>query len=164
MKNKNQLSHAAFERGFTLIELLVVIAIIGLLASVIMVSVYSARSKARDVRRAGDMTQMFTALEAYNTSHRGYPAATNVSQPENMVPNFVAQVPVSPLPTDSPCDTLVYPNGQPASSGYYYVASGSPSTYGGLTVYPDYIYYFCLSSKVGSIEPGVHYLTPRGMR
>lgn len=164
MKNKNQSDDSLSQAGFTLIELLVVIAIIGLLASVVMVSIYSARAKARDARRAGDMTQMSTALESFNTSNRGYPAATNVSQPDNMVPSFLARLPVAPLPTDAPCDSLVYPNGQPASAGYYYVASGTPYTYNGLTVYPDYAYYFCLASKVGSITPGLHSLTPKGLQ
>ena len=42
------------KRGFTLIELLVVIAIIGLLSTMAVVSLNSARLKARDAKRASD--------------------------------------------------------------------------------------------------------------
>ena len=51
--------------GFTLIELLVVIAIISLLASVVMASLNSARSKARDARRVSDVKQFQLALGLY---------------------------------------------------------------------------------------------------
>ncbi len=53
------------DRGFTLIELLVVIAIIGILSSVVLASLNSARAKSRDARRIADLKQIATALELY---------------------------------------------------------------------------------------------------
>lgn len=53
------------QSGFTLIELLVVIAIIGILSSVVLASLNSARVKARDARRVGDIKQIQVALELY---------------------------------------------------------------------------------------------------
>ncbi|PLX27375.1 hypothetical protein C0583_03615 [Candidatus Parcubacteria bacterium] len=55
MKNTNQ-------KGFTLIELLVVIAIIGLLSTMAVISLNSARAKARDARRLSDVKQLSTML------------------------------------------------------------------------------------------------------
>lgn len=60
--------------GFTLIELLVVIAVIGILASVVLASLNSARGKARDSRRKSDLAQIRTAMEFYLDEHAGaYP-------------------------------------------------------------------------------------------
>ena len=67
-------SKKAWGRGFTLIELLVVIAIIGILASVVLASLNSARKKSRDARRLADIKQLQVALELYFDSNSGsYP-------------------------------------------------------------------------------------------
>ncbi len=51
------------KKGFTLIELLVVIAIIGLLSTLAVVSLGSARQKAADAKRISDLKAIQTAME-----------------------------------------------------------------------------------------------------
>jgi prepilin-type N-terminal cleavage/methylation domain-containing protein len=60
-------------KGFTLIELLVVIAIIGLLSTLSVVSLNSARGKAKDAARKSDMNAIAKAMELYNVEEGGYP-------------------------------------------------------------------------------------------
>jgi prepilin-type N-terminal cleavage/methylation domain-containing protein len=63
-------------RGFTLIELLVVIAIIGILASIVLVSLNSARNKGKDARIIADVQQTRSIFETgYNGS--AYPDLYN---------------------------------------------------------------------------------------
>lgn len=69
MKKTNQ-------KGFTLIELLVVIAIIGLLSTLAVVSLNSARGKARNARRMSDLKQISTAMELMQSDEDVYP--TNI--------------------------------------------------------------------------------------
>lgn len=122
MRHKNR----NYNSGFTLIELLVVISIIGMIASSVLVSLNSARSKARDARRKGDIRQMQTMLELYNDKYNAYPLSTSgcrgdgwcvddanqngTSPNPNWIPglNEFGQLPHNPLPYGSPGWTYHY--------------------------------------------------------
>ena len=79
-------------RGFTLIELLVVIAIIGILATIVMASLSSARKRGRDARRISDIKQLQLALELYYDANTTYPTALSALTG----PGYIAAIPNDP--------------------------------------------------------------------
>jgi prepilin-type N-terminal cleavage/methylation domain-containing protein len=128
-QGSEEMRHA---RGFTLIELLVVIAIIGVLSSVVLASLNSARNKAVDAKKKQELREMITAVERYYIDTNTIPAnpipgswvPADTALTSTLVPQYMPVIPTSP-------DNIPY---------YYY----------------DYGTYFIVASilKDGSYGPG----------
>lgn len=61
-----------FKKGFTLIELLVVIAIIGILSSIVLASLSSARTKGEDAAIESSLSNMRAQAELYYSTNSNY--------------------------------------------------------------------------------------------
>lgn len=108
------------ERGFTLIELLVVIAIIGLVASVVLVSLDTARAKARDARRSEDLENIRLALELYYNDYGSYPVTSPRFDTCNGDWDPTFQSILAPYISVLPVDPLNVVGG-PCANNHYYV-------------------------------------------
>ncbi len=154
------------QQGFTLLELLIVIAIIGILAGVISVSVSSARVKARDAKRMGDIRQTITALEQYYIKNGTYPTGTASTvasgsllsdtntfngSDDVFTPNYLPFIPSAPSPADGNC---LDDSGR-GNNNYWYETDGEGKTYT-LT--------FCLGKGNENWAEGARIATPEGVK
>lgn len=64
------------QKGFTLIELLVVIAIIGVLSSVVLASLNTARARANDAARLATINSLRIGLDLYLLANNAYPTVS----------------------------------------------------------------------------------------
>ena len=104
-------------RGFTLIELLVVIAIIGILSSIVLASLNTARLKSRDARRVADLRQVQLAMQLYYDANSQYPTTTAA-----LVPTYIATIPKDPV------GQVVYPYDQLTSGSSYHLGANLEDT------------------------------------
>ena len=147
-------------RGFTLIELLVVIAIIGLLSTLAVIALNSARQKSRDTKRLSDIRQIATALELFYTDSNVYPTeaspvelgqggysaiCSNGFQATCTGTAYMGLVPQPPVPADGTCSDT--------NNQYLYSSPDGQS----------YSLSFCLGSMVGNLGAGLHTASPSGI-
>jgi len=153
------------KKGFTLIELLVVIAIIGLLSTLAVVALNSARQKSRDSKRVADVKQIQTALELFfSDSTAGYPAGSNITLGINSAKalcdggwntgscagtTYMGLVPTAPTPAETGCTT--------GQNSYEYLSPVGVDA-------GQYSIKFCLGNKVGDLGAGPRTADPNGIK
>jgi prepilin-type N-terminal cleavage/methylation domain-containing protein len=154
-------------RAFTLIELLVVISIIGLLSSIVLSALQTARVKGYDGRRFTDLRNMEQALDSYYQDNGHYPEPASCSDGgahwctacptiamgvlinssiTGLTPTYVAAI-----PTD-PANTALSNEGGTDSDCYMYSASANGSDYKFIDYHPNFVLGSNPVGAVGAIK------------
>ncbi len=129
------------QNGFTFVELLVVIAIIGLLASVVLLALNSARAKSRDAKRLAEARAISTAQVAYFDDQLPNAYATDITS--LVTGGYLQTVPSYPQPIDGNC---------------------SLADYGMTTTASSFEVTFCLGNGTGNVSEGTHTFTEGGLQ
>lgn len=132
--------------GFTLVELMVVVAIIGILATLIMVTLDNTKTTARNTRRLADIKELQLALKLFYNDNGYYPTAITAgnSISRNGV-NYLLRVPENPKPwNDGTCPNQGYQYKQ-IENGQRYTIS------------------FCVSDKTDDLDSGTKLATANGI-
>ena len=142
------------KKGFTLIELLVVIAIIGLLSTLSVLALNSARARARDAKRIADVKQIQTALEMYYNDMNTYPTTASTTPGSPIASSngtYMKAIPAPPTPADGTCPTA-------NAYTYAYVAGTGTGT-------GTYTIQYCIGASINGIPANaIQTATPNGMK
>lgn len=152
------------QKGFTLIELLVVIAVIGMLASIVLVSLGPARAKARDARRVADVRQMSTALEVEGSDNPEAVATCVLADAKVNTctgPGAVAGFSNFADPTTGIAGAACVGGATPSTAPCQYSISQDDGAAGATT--GDYQICFWLEGGAGNLGPGLHAIQTNGV-
>jgi len=134
-------AETAAKRKYTVLAVLgLLLPVLGLLASIALVSLNSARAKSRDAKRIADVRLIQTALEFYYNDANQYPPNFDV-----LIPGYVRELPKAPKPADGVCT--------PEQNEYSYKLSGAG----------NYELKFCLGGAVGGYGGGEHTANQKGI-
>ena len=87
--------------GFTLVEIMVVVVILGLLATLVVPSVFVAADTARDKKAASDVRTIADAVRMYYTEHgRVPPLLVDLTVPDSKGKVWLDELPPDPWQND----------------------------------------------------------------
>jgi len=132
------------KKAYTLAEIVLAVMIIGLIFSIVSVSLSEIRRNSRDTRRVSDIAQIQLALEEYYRDEGFYPDTLNLG--ENLIGSttnriYIIRVPQNPQPAASNCEP----------SNYQYTKDGD-----------SYQIKFCLEKNIDEYNTGQNCLSPIG--
>lgn len=133
-------------QGFTLVELMIVIVIIGVLTTLIIVSLDNTKMTARNARRLADIKQIQLALKMYYNDTGMFPTSiVPGSSISRGGANYMLRVPANPKPWPD--------NGCPDQDYQYKQLEGGQR----------YILSFCLGDTTDDLSKGTHIATANGI-
>ncbi|PKM91769.1 hypothetical protein CVU82_01000 [Candidatus Falkowbacteria bacterium HGW-Falkowbacteria-1] len=135
------------KKAFTLVELIISIIIIGVLFSMVSISLKEIRRSGRDTKRTSDMGEIQMALESYYRNEGTYPdelifGGDLLGSTTDKI--YMANIPKNSQPASKDCEEKEY-------------------TYKKLHDGDFYVLEFCLENNLNKYESGENCVTPTGL-
>lgn len=113
------------QRGFTLIEMMIVVAIIAILVSILVPNFVRARAQAQTSACEGNLKEIATAIELFQTDNDHYPSSGTVDGNNVELQPYLRQTPVDPAAGPGAYYTFTVSNGDTGSAAYLIVCPGT---------------------------------------